>query len=822
VANVGVRDEWRALFQQQRLGSVPKTPKAGEIGFTGNKIFAGLPMDEYNRDLMFPYSTHVYDEMRRSDGQIAAILAAVTLPIRSTQWSVEPEEDADDPELAEQIAEFVSDNLFGGMKYSWDDFMREALLFLVYGFSVFEKVWRFDKWNDRPVIMLDKYAPRVAKSIWRFPQDENYNIVAVQQINYMTGQMVDIPLERCRVFTWQREGDDISGISMLRPAYKHWYIKDALYKIVAIGIEKTAMGTPYAKLPKNTSEEDKNEILQTLANIRTANDAGVTIPEEVTLDILEGKRNPMDAMPFIEHQDTMIARSVLAQFINLGTLSSASGGSFALGQTMVDMFCMALETIANYFQQEVQKDIEQLVEYNWGANAPMPKLKHKNISFRDMAQVAQALSWLGSGHLIEPDEELENYIRDLFGIPPIPKAALENQHNVPPNKYNPEIVPDEPMTPDEIKQIAKTQAAMQGKIDPDAADGDGQPQEGQTVAPPPTQKVQRQTRGRATNAAPAPVKANETHVHVHLHEGREGHRHVHAFSDVPVSEGDGGEEPEPAGTKRWRRDLTTYEKIVKLDELNDKWDTEENKLLAELQQIMKMAGQKLADQIISIFRSNQTPKQKIDAINALAVQQGGKLAQTIQQFSSDLYAYGQKTAAEELGMESSQVPSGAAEKAALAAKGEQIAQQQMNRLATAIKMAAIDVLGNPGSASEKQLRHAINQAASKHIDSQHAKTVTSIVVGEAINTGRAQVAKASGIVGAQWSAILDSKTCPLCESLDNKIISVDDPDFDLFRPPIHPNCRCFYTFIGDKETDVKFDWKTPSGDLVKKYGSLIY
>jgi hypothetical protein len=92
-----------------------------EVCFTGTKIFAGLPMDEYNRDLTFPLSTKVYDQMRRSDGQIAAILMTMKLPIRSSKWYIEPDKDAADSDLAEQIADFIKDNLMGGMKYSWDD-----------------------------------------------------------------------------------------------------------------------------------------------------------------------------------------------------------------------------------------------------------------------------------------------------------------------------------------------------------------------------------------------------------------------------------------------------------------------------------------------------------------------------------------------------------------------------------------------------------------------------------------------------------------------------------------------------------------------------
>ena len=40
----------------------------------------------------------------------------------------------------------------------------------------------------------------------------------------------------------------------------------------------------------------------------------------------------------------------------------------------------------------------------------------------------------------------------------------------------------------------------------------------------------------------------------------------------------------------------------------------------------------------------------------------------------------------------------------------------------------------------------------------------------------------------QWVANIDIKTCLLCRSLNGKIYSMDDLDFQ--EPPLHPNCRC--------------------------------
>lgn len=783
-----IKDAWKSLFQQNQ--DTQEKPQSGEVGFTGNKIFAGLPMDEYNPDLAFPVSTQVYDKMRKSDGQIAAVLAAVTLPIRSTKWYIQADKKAKGQDLATQIADFVSGNLFGGMKYSWDDHLREALLMLVHGFSVFETVWRFDNWQKRPVVMLDKYAPRVASSIWRFPQDENYNIVGVEQINYMTGQMVTIPLDKCRVYTYQREGDNIVGISMLRPAYKHWYIKDALYRIVSVGIEKTAVGTPFATLPRNTSDADRQKVLDALAAIRTAEDGGITVPEGIVLDILEGKRNPIDAMPFIEHQDTLIARSVLAQFLNLGTMSSASGGAYALGREMVDLFVMGLEAIANYIQFEVQKDVEKLVRWNFGPDAPMPTLQHKDITFRDMSQVAQALYWLGTGRLLQVDEDVENQIRDLFGLPPISKEALINQQGrIQPSAYQPQVIPNE-------------------KIDIPGLPGATQPgTQGAKAKPPGRAAPGGAGTAAAQNAAqtqPKPVKASEGAMH---------------FEDGIIS-GTGGEKGEPSGTTKWRRDLTVWEKTINLEEINNTWDSAEQRLTQNMQDVMRQSAQGLINQILVIAAdAGMTMNQKMAAINNLTPKFSSKYENMLRQQIQELFTFGQEQVIKELGISPLAIPSTIAEQVPLNAKAAALTDLQMQKVTSTIKIAAINAMGR--GATAKDLAFTMKQASEAYITGPDLKGSATITVGDAINTGRSTAAKADGIQGAQWSAVLDDHTCPLCQDLDKKVISVDDPDFDIFRPPVHNHCRCLLIFIGPDETNVQFDWTTPAGSLVKKYGHLI-
>lgn len=82
-------------------------------------------------------------------------------------------------------------------------------------------------------------------------------------------------------------------------------------------------------------------------------------------------------------------------------------------------------------------------------------------------------------------------------------------------------------------------------------------------------------------------------------------------------------------------------------------------------------------------------------------------------------------------------------------------------------------------------------------------------IAEAVNMGREEGFDdiKNDIGGFQWSAILDDRTCRLCESLDGTYFEPGDPALAELKPPIHPNCRCMLVAVLKEELEkfpVKF------------------
>jgi phage gp29-like protein len=119
----------------------------------------------------------------------------------------------------------------------------------------------------------------------------------------------------------------------------------------------------------------------------------------------------------------MISRAALAMFLELGV--EAHGGSRALGQSHTNFFLLALQSLADQVALTMQSaSVRRLVEYNFGEDAPMPKLVAANVQSRDLAELADTLTKFATAGLTISDEDLRRFIRQELALP-AESAALK-------------------------------------------------------------------------------------------------------------------------------------------------------------------------------------------------------------------------------------------------------------------------------------------------------------------------------------------------------------------------------------------------------------
>lgn len=399
----------------------------GELGAPGTQFFAGyISGEEYNTKLQGQAGIKIYDEMRRNDGMVKATILAVTLPIRQAIWRVEPA--SDDPRDIE-IANFVSDNLFTGMSITWADFLRQALLHLIFGFMMFEKVLKVE--NDK--ILYKKLAPRLPKTLWRWNVDEEMNLISVTQFVQKGSAFVhvDIPAEKLLLFTNEQEGANYEGISLLRSAYKHWFIKDTLYKIDAIKHDRWGVGIPKVTMPDGKTAENDPEAWAAakamLEGLRANERAYVIEPFGYKFEMMQmGSKVGTNVLPSVQHHNEQIVVNILAQFLTLGTTQS---GSRALGESFKDLFLLSLQAVAMYTEDIMNREaVKPLVDFNFTVDK-YPKLKASNIKEPGFTSMADAVSKLITVGALTVDEELESHVREVGKLPakqePEPQKTTE-------------------------------------------------------------------------------------------------------------------------------------------------------------------------------------------------------------------------------------------------------------------------------------------------------------------------------------------------------------------------------------------------------------
>lgn len=381
-----------------------------EIGSTGYSVWTNYQREDYNPQLRSAQGWRVFDKMRRNDGQVSMSLRLAKTPIIAARWYMEPA--SDDPR-DRRISEFVWNNLTKWMTMSWPQLLTECLLMLDYGWYAFEKVYDVKEGpGGGQYVIWRKFAPRHPLDLWEWDLDANGGPKGARFYGPDgSADSVYIPVDKLAIFTHQKEAGNLEGISLLRPAYKHWYFKETLYKIDAIQKERHGIGIPIIKLPLGFKAEDRNTADELGRNLRTNEKAHVVLPPmwEIMFAKLEGQ--PVDCMTSIEHHDKMIARNILGQFMNADRTSDSA--------EQIDVFMKSARFVADIVRDVFNKYcIPQLVDYNWANVESYPELRVRRLGDTvDHRTISFALRNYVGAALVKPDDELENWIRDEMDLP---------------------------------------------------------------------------------------------------------------------------------------------------------------------------------------------------------------------------------------------------------------------------------------------------------------------------------------------------------------------------------------------------------------------
>ena len=409
------------------------TVPTSEIGYAKGGLATwavlGTDVEEQNPDMQHPKSLAVFERMRTEDAQVASVIAAVVLPMISTSWSLDP------TGVREEVIQVVAADLDLPIKgrdpepvarrsrgrFSWHSHMELAFLEVVFGHSYFEQNYEIVDGLAR----LKKLAWRPHGTIAKFNVAPDGGLESIEQHPSAGKKSRPIPVSQLVAYVHKREGGNWVGRSMLRAAYKNWLLKDRLIRSQALTVDRNGLGVPIyeaAPLPDGISDaadidswarNERTEGLKLAVTFRSGETAGASIPSGAKLTLRGVEGTLPDADVPIRYHDEQIARSALAHFLNLGTQT----GSWALGSTLGDFFSDSLNAEATHFCDVTQQHvIDDLVDLNWGPNEPAPQLVFDKIGSKSPA-TAEAIKSLVDAGVITPDAKLEEFIRQVLGMP---------------------------------------------------------------------------------------------------------------------------------------------------------------------------------------------------------------------------------------------------------------------------------------------------------------------------------------------------------------------------------------------------------------------
>ena len=412
-----------------------------ESGRSGLTRFGGIISEEWVRDLQGVKGTKVYREMRDNDAIVGAFLYAVEMLLRQVKWRIDKGGDTPADEEAQIFLESCKDD----MAMSWQDTLSEILSMLPFGWAYLETVYKKrsgqgssktnadSKYTDGR-IGWKKWGLRAQETLVEWVYDDEDNLLGMKQQASPNYQTLFVPYEKSLLFRLNVTKNNPQGRSLLRNAYRSWFMKKNIEEVEAIGIERDLAGFPIVWLPEEiisgtATAEGKiayEAWKKIITNIRRDEQEGVMMPlvydsagnKKYDLTLLTStSRRQFDTNTIVQRYDQRIAVTVMADFLLLG---SSDVGSFALSSNKTSLFATALGTILESITGIINTiAIPRLFALNdFGKLTELPTLVHEDIETPDLAILGDFIQKLAGAQMpLFPDIDLENYLRSSANLP---------------------------------------------------------------------------------------------------------------------------------------------------------------------------------------------------------------------------------------------------------------------------------------------------------------------------------------------------------------------------------------------------------------------
>jgi hypothetical protein len=421
--------------------------------------------EETNPDLIGVPGLAIFDKMYRTDGDVRQALALVANPLVAGTWDIEPHGGPEADQAAIEDAEFVKWALWDIMDPNFNGHLEEMLpILLRSGFAPFEELWTTAKWDKdgKEYLVLRRLDLRLPRTIWRWFQDDFGDLHSIVQSlpvpkssvvyngtrkdDFKTqrkasnGELLnpgEVELSASQIVYYRigKEGDNWEGTSILRPAYKHFLMKDGIERIDAIAQEREAVGVPICYPPMGATPRQLDEIEDVLSSMRSNEQGYVVMPGPKAgagatdgtgwlIEIIGYDRSTAgrDPQPSLAYHTQKIYASVIAEFMRLG---HGQTGARATAEVQADPYLQSIEALSRGMENQLQKLVNKIIAYNRPKAKASPRIKLSKVDSTSLTQLADYVMKLAQAGALLPDKRLETYLRNRADLPPMDPDAIK-------------------------------------------------------------------------------------------------------------------------------------------------------------------------------------------------------------------------------------------------------------------------------------------------------------------------------------------------------------------------------------------------------------
>lgn len=426
----------------QNASQLPRVKPFAEMGVSGTPVYAGYVMSpERDHRLIGQEKWKTFSDIMTNTSIVAAGIRYFLNIIARPTWTFEP---ADETDAAQKAADFMNE-ILDDLHTPFSRVVRRAGTYRFHGFNVQE--WIADK-RDDGLIGLHDIESRPQWTIWRWETDLKGTVTGVWQRDPLNGVELGLPRGKLIYLVDDTLTDSPEGMGLLRHCAEPAERLAEYLDEEAVGFLRDLRGIPIGKAPMDELDQavldgkitkaQRNDAIETLqqfcrlekkvkstslllnsAMYTSKTDSGVTIANAPKwgIELMTGGAPGLaDAANAINRINQEMARILGVEHLLLG---SDSAGSFALAKEKASALYMMANSVLRDIKLQFEHDIIKPI---WSLNGfpddLMPIAKTEDVQPKDVAQIATVLREMATaGSVIPPDDEVQNFVRDLLGAP---------------------------------------------------------------------------------------------------------------------------------------------------------------------------------------------------------------------------------------------------------------------------------------------------------------------------------------------------------------------------------------------------------------------